>query len=297
SVPLSHHGANFMGISWPDMTKPANDVMFNQVHAGYDYIKTTGIKLIHGRDFSNKLASDTASLLVSASAVKIMGLKNPVGTVVKVFDDRFTIVGVFDDYIWDVPNKSNNPMVIRLDDKVPGTILMQLNPEHNLQSGLEIINSIANQVNPAYPIELKLVSTVYADMQKGEKILGVLSNLFGGLAIFISCLGLFGLVTYSAEQRTKEFGIRKVLGASVFSVMRMLSLSFIKMILVSIVIAVPAAWMVMNGWLRKYEFHTSISWWVIASAIIVTLVIAVLTVSVQAYKTATSNPVDALKYE
>ena len=297
SVTLSHHGSNFMGITWPGMTKPVNDVMFNQVHAGYDYIKTTGIKMRNGRDFSEKLASDSASLLVSASAVKVMGLKNPVGTSVKVFDNHFTIIGVFEDYIWDAPNKSNNPMVIRLDDGVPGTIVMKLNTDRSFQASIETINSITKQVNPAYPVELKFVSSVYADMQQSEKILGILSNLFGGLAIFISCLGLFGLVTYSAEQRTKEFGIRKVLGASVFGIMRMLSISFIKMILVSICIAVPTAWMLMNKWLGKYEFHTSISWWVIGIAIAGTLLMAMLTVGVQAYKTATSNPVDSLKYE
>jgi len=297
SSPLSHHGSNFMEISWPGMNKPANDVLFNQVHAGYDYVKTTGIKVISGRDFSKQLASDTASVLISASAAKVMNLENPVGTQVKVFDDRLTIVGVFNDYIWDSPDRSNAPMVIRLDDKLPGVVTMRLNPDRNLQASVDAITTITKDINPAYPVELTFLSSVYADLQKAEKILGTLSNLFGGLAIFISCLGLFGLVTYSAEQRTKEFGVRKVLGASVFSMMRLLSLSFIKMILVAICIAVPAAWMLMNRWLQQYEFHTAISWWVIGIAIVGTLLTAMLTVSLQAYKTATANPVDALKYE
>jgi len=297
SSPLSHHGSNFMGISWPGMNKPANDVLFNQVHAGYDYVKTTGIKMISGRDFSKQLASDTASVLISASAAKVMNLKNPVGTQVKVFDDQLTIVGVFNDYIWDSPDRSNAPMVIRLDDKLPGVVTMRLNPDRNLQASVDAITTMTKDINPAYPVELTFLSSVYADLQKAEKILGTLSNLFGGLAIFISCLGLFGLVTYSAEQRTKEFGVRKVLGASVFSMMQLLSLSFVKMILVAICIAVPAAWMLMNRWLQQYEFHTAISWWVIGIAIVGTLLTAMLTVSLQAYKTATANPVDALKYE
>lgn len=188
-------------------------------------------------------------------------------------------------------------MIVSYNKNYAGTITMRLNPANSLQRNVETIERITKQINPAYPVEISFLSSIYADMLQQEKTLGILSNLFGGLAVFISCLGLFGLVTYSAEQRTKEFGIRKVLGASVYSLMELLSLSFIKMIMISIVVAVPAAYYVMGIWLKNFEFQTTIPWWITLIAASGIVVIAILTVSVQAYKTARANPVDALKYQ
>ncbi|WP_316803642.1 ABC transporter permease [Pedobacter nototheniae] len=297
SVSLSHHGHNFMGITWEGMIQPDNTQMFNQVSTTYDFTKTNGIKLTEGRDFSKNFASDSAGVMVSASAVKTFGYTNPIGKTVTVFGDKYNIIGVFDDYVWDSPYKSNNPMVVFFDPKRTGTITMRLNKDNSLQQNIETITSITKAINPAYPVEINFLNSLYTDKYKSEKTLGILSNLFGGLAIFVSCLGLFGLVAYSAEQRTKEFGVRKVLGASALSLMQLLSLSFVKMIAVSIVIAVPLAWYAMNAWLQKFEFHTDISLWVFVLAAAGTLILALVTLSFQAYKTATSNPVNALKYE
>ncbi|KQN36064.1 hypothetical protein ASE92_07970 [Pedobacter sp. Leaf41] len=297
SVSLSHRGRNFMDIKWDRMTKPENTVMFNQVATSYDFTKTNGIKLLEGRDFSKNFASDTSALLVSASAVKVFGYKNPIGKRVNLFGTNAYIIGVFDDYVWDSPYKSNNPQVVFLNPAQTGTITMRLNSANNLQSNIETISRITKAFNPAYPTEITFINSLYQEKYKSEKTLGILSNLFGGLAIFVSCLGLFGLVAYSAEQRTKEFGVRKVLGASVANLMQLLSLSFIKMILVAIVVAVPISYLAMNKWLENFEFHTEISWWIIPVAAIGTLLIALITVSFQAYKTAKANPVDALKYE
>ncbi|WP_158795418.1 ABC transporter permease [Pedobacter sp. L105] len=293
---LAHHGNNFSGLKWPGM-KEENKIMFNKVLTTSDFVKTSGLKLLQGRDFSEKYASDTAAVLVSASAVKTMGLHNPLGQVISIFSDRMTIIGIFEDYVWDSPYKSNNPMIVSYSKNYTGTITMRLNPANSLQQNVETIEKITKQMNPAYPVEINFLSAIYANMLQQEKTLGLLSNLFGALAIFISCLGLYGLVAYSAEQRTKEFGVRKVLGASVYSLMELLSLSFIKMIMIAILIAVPVAYYVMGIWLRNFEFHTSISWWIILIAACGTLVMAILTVSWQAYKTARANPVDALKYE
>ena len=235
--------------------------------------------------------------MVSASAVKTFGYTNPIGKTVTAFGDKYNIIGVFDDYVWDSPYKSNNPMIVFFDARRTGKITMRLNNEHSLQQNVETISKITKAINPAYSIEVTFLNSLYTEKYKTEKTLGILSNLFGGLAIFVSCLGLFGLVTYSAEQRTKEFGVRKVLGASIFNLMQLLSLSFIKMIAVAIVIAVPLAWYAMNTWLQKFEFHTNISPWVIVVAAAGTIILAVVTLSFQAYKTATANPVNALKYE
>jgi putative ABC transport system permease protein len=297
SVSLSHHGRNFSGIEWEGMLKAANNQLFNQVITTYDFIKTNGIKLTNGRDFSENFASDTSAVMVSASAVKVFGYKTPVGKTVTIFGDKFNIIGVFDDYVWDSPYKSNNPMVVFFDKKQTGNITMRLNENNSLQSNIETISRITKALNPAYPLEINFLNNVYSEKYNTEKTLGILSNLFGGLAIFVSCLGLFGLVAYSAEQRTKEFGVRKVLGASLFNLMQLLSLSFVKMIVVSIVIAIPLSYFLMNKWLMKFEFHTEISWWIMPIAGFGTLMMALITVSFQAYKTAHANPVDALKYE
>ncbi|MEJ5995779.1 ABC transporter permease [Pedobacter sp. Du54] len=297
SVGLSHRGQNFNNIKWDGMIKSENMQLFNQVSTTYDYLKTNGIKLIAGRDFSENFASDTAAVMVSASAIKAFGYKNPIGRSITVFGDKYNIVGVFDDYVWDSPYKSNNPMVVFFDKNRTGTITMRLNEENTITQNIATITQITKQFNPAYPTELTFLNSIYLEKYKSEKTLGILSNLFGGLAIFVSCLGLFGLVAYSAEQRTKEFGVRKVLGASVTNLMQLLSVSFIKMIVVAIIIAVPLSYYAMGKWLANFEFHTEISWWIVPLAAFGTLVMALITVSFQAYKSAIANPVDALKYE
>lgn len=297
SVSLSHHGRNFMDVKWDGMTKPENTVMFNQVAITYDFIKTNGIKLIAGRDFSKNFASDSSGVMVSASAVKVFGYQDPIGKKITIFGSNVNIIGVFDDYVWDSPYKSNNPQVIFLNQHQTGTITMRLNNKNNLQRNIETISRITKAFNPAYPTEITFINSLYQEKYKSEKTLGILSNLFGGLAIFVSCLGLFGLVAYSAEQRTKEFGVRKVLGASVANLMQLLSLSFLKMIAVAIVIAIPISYFAMIKWLNNFEYHTEFSWWIMPVATFGTLLMALVTVSFQAYKTAKANPVDALKYE
>lgn len=297
SVGLSHRGQNFMDVKWDGMVKPENTQLFNQVSTTYDYIKTNGIKLIAGRDFSKNYASDSVGVLVSAAALKVFGYTNPIGKTITIFDEKYTIVGVFDDYVWDSPYKSNNPVIVFFDKNRTGTITMRLNEANSIGQNIATITQITKQLNPAYPTEISFLNSIYLEKYKSEKTLGILSNLFGGLAIFVSCLGLFGLVAYSAEQRTKEFGVRKVLGATLFNLIQLLSLSFLKMIIVSIVIAVPLSYYLMNKWLMNFEFHTEISWWIIPLAGFGTLTMALITVSFQAYKSAKANPVDALKYE
>ncbi|GGI23535.1 ABC transporter permease [Pedobacter mendelii] len=297
SISLLHHGRNFSGLEWQGMSKAQNSILFNQVGTAYDFIKTSGLKLISGRDFSPQYSSDTVSVLISSAAAKIMELKNPIGSVLKFNKTDVTVIGVFEDYAWDSPYNANNPMIVYFNKDNSENVTMRLNPKQSLQENVSVIEKITKEINPAYPVQLNFVSSSYDKLLRKEKTLGILSNLFGGLAIFVSCLGLFGLVAYSAEQRTKEFGVRKVLGASVASLMQLLSLSFIKMIGVAIVIAIPISYYAMGKWLNNFEFHTEITWWIMPLAAISTLLMALITVSFQAYKTAKANPVDALKYE
>jgi ABC-type antimicrobial peptide transport system permease subunit len=294
---VSHDGSAFWNFIWPGMEEKNKLVVFNQIATTYDFLSTNGIQLLAGRDFSKAFASDTAAVLLSSSAVKIMGLKDPVGTRVKYHGMDVTVVGVFKDFIWGSPYYTDRPMVVAFNKGWGGNITLRLNPNRNLSKNIETITAITKRINPAYPVDLKFVNELYATKLESERILGLLSNLFGGLAIFISCMGLFGLAAYNAEQRTKEFGVRKVLGASVANIMQLLSVSFMKMIFVAVIIGVPVACVLMNNWLGHFDFHTTIPWWIIAIAICGTFTIALLTISYQAYKTATSNLVNALKYE
>ncbi|QNK63188.1 ABC transporter permease [Pedobacter sp. PAMC26386] len=297
SMTMSRDGSSFSGMKWAGSNHADELFSFNQIATTYDFIKTTGVKLLEGRDFSKSFASDSAAVMVSRSAVKRMNLVNPVGQTVVYHGDKRTIVGVFDNFVWGSPTQTERPMVVAFYKEWRGVVTMRLNGANTPAANLVLIEKITKEVNPAYPVEINFVDRLYTDKLKSQKILGILSNLFGGLAIFISCLGLFGLASYSAEQRTKEIGVRKVLGASVVNLIGLLSLSFMKMVLIAIILGVPIANYIMSGWLKSFEFHTTINWLVIAMAAAGTLGIALLTVSFCTYKAAKTNPVQALKYE
>ncbi|WP_214226137.1 ABC transporter permease [Pedobacter sp. B4-66] len=287
----------FYGFKWPGMDKKGEEIVFNRLETQYDLVKTNGVQMLEGRDFSKDFASDTAAILLSSTAVKMMKLKDPIGKYVILFGNQLKVVGVFKDFLWDSPYRSGRPMVINFNKDGGGNINLRLNPANSLSKNIELISAVAKSINPQYPVQIKFVDDLYTAKLQSEKILGILANLFGGIAILISCMGLYGLVAYSAEQRTKEFGVRRVLGASVANIMRLLSLSFLKMVFVAACIGVPLAYYLMNRWLVNFEFRTTISWSIVLISIAGTAAIAFLTVSFQAYKAAKANPVEALKYE
>jgi putative ABC transport system permease protein len=294
---MSMYNSNFWGMEWPGSTETDRHMVFSQMATTYDFVKTTGVKIIEGRDFSREFPSDSAAVMLSVSAVKVMNLVQPIGKIVKYQGQDCTVVGVFQDFIWNAPHEKQDPMVVAFRKQQGGYVTIRLNAAKTASANLAVAEQIVKDINPAYPVEFKFVDELYGQKFKSQNILGILSNVFGGLAIFISCLGLFGLAAYSAEQRTKEIGVRKVLGASVANLMQLLSLGFLKMVLLAIIIAIPVANYMMGNWLRKFDFHTGISWVIILMAAAGTIVIALLTVSYQAYKAAKANPVDALKYE
>ncbi|MCX2479546.1 ABC transporter permease [Pedobacter sp. MC2016-15] len=294
---MSNNNSNFWGLEWPGSTETDRHMVFNQLSTTYDFAKTTGIKVVEGRDFSRQFPSDTAAVMLSQSAVKVMNLVHPIGTIVKYQGNDCTVVGVFEDFIWGAPFEKEEPLIVAFNKYWSGYVTMRPNPAHPMSENLAVMEKIIKDINPAYPVEFKFIDQLYGEKIKSQKILGLLSNVFGGLAIFISCLGLFGLAAYSAEQRTKEIGVRKVLGASLSSLMQLLSLNFLKMVALAIIIAIPVANYVMNNWLKTFVFHTTISWVMIILAALATIAIAMITVSYQAYKAAKANPVDALKYE
>ncbi|MBB2149212.1 ABC transporter permease [Pedobacter gandavensis] len=294
---ISTPNSNGSGMEWPGMAEDGKRMSFNQIYTGYDFFKTNQVQLLEGRDFDPRIASDHTAVLLSETAIKTMGLKDPVGQVIKLWGGDRAIIGVFKDITWGDPAKRNLPMLIGFNPQNSDVIIMRMNTNNATAENMEVISQITKEINPQFPVDLKFVDGLIAAKFQNEKILGILSNLFGGLAIFISCLGLFGLSAFSAEQRTKEIGLRKVLGASVSGLVKLLSLNFVKMVLVALIIAMPIAYLLMEKWLSKFDYHVAIGWPVFILTAVLTLMVAFLTVSWQAYRAAKTNPVEALKYE
>ena len=285
------------GLEWQEMSEADKSISFNQIITTDDFTKTMGVKMVSGRDFSKAVASDSAAILLNKTAVKTMNLRNPIGKQIQFAGIKRTVVGVFEDVTWADPSKKEMPMIVAWVSFIPNLITMRLNPARNPTEALATIHQITKELNPLFPVELQFVDALYQQKFERERKLSILSNLFGGLAIFISCLGLFGLSAYSAELRTKEIGIRKVLGASNAHIVTLLSWSFVKMVLIAIFIAVPLTWLFMNQWLMKFDYHTEISWWIVTFSATSIVLIAFLTVSYQAISAARANPVKAIKHE
>jgi len=296
--PITQRFSDGWGMKWPGSTKDDEKTDFIRYSTDADMVKTMQMRLVNGRDIDiYKYPADSTAMILTASAVKTMRLKNPIGALVEDNGIQWHVVGVISDFIIEQPFDKIEPMVIEGPNSYFSTIHYRLNPAHNVNDNLATVKRIFDSYNPDYPFEFHFADDTYAAKFKEYKKFGQLSLLFAGLTIFISCLGLFGLITYMAETRTKEIGVRKVLGASVTGIIGLLSKGFVKLIVISFVIAVPIAYYIMNRWLSGSVYSISIQWWWFAVTIIVAILIAFLTVSVQALKAARLNPVQSLKME
>jgi putative ABC transport system permease protein len=294
SLSLTGGGNNTYGISWPGKNEK-DKILVNFRFTNLDLIKTTGMEILQGRDFSKDFV-DTANVLVNEAMVKVMGMKNPVGKMID-WDQPIRIIGVVKDYVMESPYQKAAPLLIAQNPNRASIIIMRLNDKNNITSSINHINEAIKRLNPSYPTEIKFVDDNFEKKFRNEKLLGTLSNWFGGFAIFISCLGLLGLALFMAEQRKKEISIRKVLGATTANILTLLNKDFIKLVAIANVIAFPLAYIIINKWLSGYEYRISISALPFIVAIGLSVIIAVLTVSIQSVKVAKANPVDALKYE
>lgn len=292
---LSQGGNNTIDVSWPTKN-PEEKIMFNIRYAYYDFAATLGSDLLMGRDFSPRF-NDSTNVVINEAAVKAMGLTKPIGSLINFDDDQLTVIGVMKDFVMDNPYQSAAPMLIRNEQVGDGVMAMRLNPAQNISSSMEEMRAIIKEINPDYPAEITFLSDSMEAKFNNEKQLGTLANWFGGFAVFISCLGLLGLTLFMAEQRKKEISIRKVLGANTLHILTLLNKDFIKLVIIANLIAFPIAYIVINKWLSKYEFRVGISLIPFAIAIVLSLLIALFTVSIQSMKVAKANPVDALKYE
>jgi ABC-type antimicrobial peptide transport system permease subunit len=284
------------GVQW-EGKDPNSNVQFTQSAVGYDFTETMHLQLVQGRDFSKDFATDSVGYLINEAALKIIGFKDPIGKPLTFWQKKGTIIGVLKDFHFNSLHTQINPLILRLGENLEwGSALVRTEPGKTKQA-LASLEKICKELNPKFPFTYKFSDEEYQKLYKSEQIIGQLANCFAFLAIFISCLGLLGLVIFASEQRAKEFGIRKVLGASPVSLFKLLSKEFLALVLIAMVVASPLAWIEMNNWLQNYVYRISISWWMFAVAGALALLIALITVSFQAIKAAIANPVNNLRTE
>jgi ABC-type antimicrobial peptide transport system permease subunit len=296
---LTRHSSDTWGLQWPGSTEADKKLVLNVMSTDDGFVKNLGLKLIQGRGIdARSYLTDSTALMLNEAAVKAMRLKDPVGQIIKFNDKDWHVVGVIKDFILESPYQPIAPMVIAGPDPYGFYILnIKLNPAHPVAENLSKAEQIYKKYNPSYPFEYYFVDEDYAAKFASEKRIGSLAALFAGLTIFISCLGLFGLATYMAENRVKEIGVRKVLGASVAGITALLSKDFLKLVILSILIASPIAWWAMNNWLQTYPYRITIEWWIFAMAGLLSVLIALATISFQSIKAALANPVNSLRSE
>jgi putative ABC transport system permease protein len=283
-------------VDWPG--KPDNEkVLFTTLRTEYDFTQTMGIPLLEGRDFSETFKSDTAAVIVNQTAVNIMGMKDPIGQKITIWERSFEIVGVTDDVLMGSIFRDVPPMFMVLMPGASNYITMRLKATHDLSGAISTVENIVKKYNPAYPFEYTFADSEFAKKFTNINLISRLSNAFAFLAIFITCLGLFGLAAFTAEQRTKEIGIRKVLGASLSGIVALISRDFSRLVLVAFVVSAPLAWWIMDSYLQQYAYRIEIPLWILPLAGGVALLLALLIVSIQALRAARANPAQSLRSE
>ena len=287
---------NYSDVDWQGKD-PNSSVAFPMVSTTYDYTKTLGIKVKQGRDFDRAYPSDSTAILINEAAAKAMSMDNPVGQKINVWELERTIVGVIEDVLMLNPFEPIRPTIILFNPGWVGNMMVRLSPNVATQTALAELEKIFNQYNPAFPFEYRFADQEYAKKFASVQMVGRLATVFGLIAIFISCLGLFGLATFMAEKRTKELGVRKVLGASVMNLWALLSKDFLTLILIACLVATPIAIYIMNGWLADYKYRISLEWWVFLLAAGLAMVIALITISFQSIRAALVNPIESLRNE
>ena len=294
--PPTEYWSTTSGVEWKGKD-PALSVDMAVTSVSYDYCKTIGTSFIEGRDFSPSFLTDSSAVILNEAAVRFMGLSKPVGETIQWFGEPYTIIGVVKDMVVQSPYQQARPSIFSLSQGSVGTVLLKVNPQKSAKDAISNIETVFKKYNPAQPFSYRFIDEEYDKKFGNEERVGKLAGFFAGLAIFISCLGLFGMASFMAERRTKEIGVRKVLGASVFNLWRLLSTDFIILVFIALIISGPVAYWLMHNWLKDYNYHVNISWWIFlvtgAGAILITL----LTVSYQSLRAANANPIKSLKTE
>lgn len=291
-------GNNGSGATWKGMDENSSNILISYRYISPEFISTAGMEIVDGQDFHPDSPADSTRILITQSLAKLMGPETAVGKNIRLFGKDFEVLGVVKDFIYGDMYGSSDPVIFFLGEQGDATY-MYVRPIADIptQDVLSGLKSVMKNNNPGYPFEFSFVDDNFNAKFKSEMLIGKLSRVFAVLAIVISCLGLFGLAAYTAEQRQKEISIRKVLGSSVKRIVQLLSIDFLKLVFIAIGIAIPIAWWITQHWLTGYAYRIEISWWVFAIAGLTAIGIALCTVSFQAVKAAMANPVKSLKTE
>ena len=308
SVALSDYttlygGNNTSSFTWQGKA-PGSEILISLRYVTPEYFTTTGMKVLAGRDFITSDSTDgkKINVLITRSFEKLMGTESAVGKIIRQKGDtsgsEITVAGVTNDYVYGNMYGTSDPVMFICTSPVHANkMYLRVKAQANTAAALSAIEAVVRKNNPAYPFNYRFVDDQFNRMFQNEALIGKLSRVFAALAIIISCLGLFGLAAFTAERRTKEIGVRKVLGASVAGIATLISKDFLKLVVFSCLVAFPAAWWMMQKWLTNYEYRITISWWIFLIAGAAAIAIAIATVSYQAIKAALANPVKSLRTE
>jgi cell division protein FtsX len=287
--------AGYGDVHWEGKTN--QQVKMVMMSVDYDYLDTFELKMAQGRFFSKDFSTDASdAYVVNQAAVRAMEMDDPIGKELIVWDLKRRIIGVVQDYHFESLHNEIIPMAMRVDPNSHYQACVRISP-HQIPETLAFLESKWKDIYPEYPFEYRFLDDTIANQYRSEQAIGKIVTVFTILALFISCLGIFGLSSYTAEQRTKEIGIRKVLGATVSSIIRHISKEFILLVILANIIIWPLSYFVLNIWLQTFAYRINMAWWIFALTGIVVLVISLMTVSWQIIRAATANPVDSLRYE
>ena len=283
-------------VTWKQKD-PSMTSFFGNINVTSEYGKTVGWQFTDGRDFNSSIVADSSAIVLNQAAVKYMNLKNPVGEIVHVGKKDLTVIGVIKDMVMESPYEPVKQTIFRIGRGALDNVIIRVNPRISSHEALSKIAAVCKNYSPSVPFSYKFADDDYARKFASEERVGKLANSFALLAIFISCIGMFGMASYVAEQKVKEIGVRKVLGASVFGLWQLMSKEFVVLVIIALLIAMPVAYNFMNTWLQHYTYRTPLSWWVFAITCFGSLAITLLTVSYQSIKAALANPVKSLRSE
>jgi predicted permease len=281
-------------VKWEGM--PEGRVSFSTIATEYDYTETMGIKMLQGRDFSRDF-NDTLSVVINQAAVDFMNMENPIGQKITYNNASYEIIGVMADVVMASPYEPVEPMTLIFDRDWTSTVTVRLNKTEKLGESIDVVEGVFKKLNPTYPFEFRFADTDFERKFSTINLISRLATIFASLAIIITCLGLFGLAAFTAEQRTKEVGIRKVLGASVTSLILLISKDFSRLVIFGFLISGPIAWWFLNNFLERYPYRISIMWWILPLAGASALLLALIIVSTQALRAARANPSQSLRSE
>lgn len=283
-------------VKWEGMPTEQR-VSFATIATEYDYTETMGIKMLEGRDFSRDFKSDSMAVIVNQAAIELMDMEDPVGQKLFYNDQELEIIGVMPNVVMASPYQPVEPMTLIFDPDWSSTITLRLNKSQDLSESINVIESVFKKFNPTYPFEFRFADADFEQKFATINLISRLATIFAALAIIITCLGLLGLAAFTAEQRTKEVGIRKVMGASVSSLVFLISKDFSRLVIVGFLFSGPIAWWFLSNFLERYEYRTTVMWWVLPLAGAGALILALIIVSTQALRAATANPSQSLRSE